>query len=395
MDMFDKLQDESVIDYIMRLAELKKDNKGITWQLIADYVGENFGLDRTESWVRKTVKKELGLIPDEHEDILDCIQEQQEILDETYLKIKKEKAKLSDERVQVNAYYRTLAREETIQEIAIKTAQEMSNKKILQKFQPSVTGDKEAILCISDWHYGIEIKNPWNEFNTEICKDRVSKLLAETIKRIKENKCKVLHIANLGDLIAGRIHLNLRLDSRIDVITQTMQVSEILAEFINELTKYVYVDYYDCIDNHSRLEPNKKEAQDLETLARIIPWYLKERFKDNDNIVINSNKFGYDISTFESLGHKVISVHGDKDKPATVMQSISSFTRDQYDLVLMAHRHHVYMDESCGTLLVCNGSLMGTDSFAQKLRLNSPASQNLIIVSKDLVMDTLYRIVLV
>ena len=85
MDMFEKLQDESVIDYIMRLAELKKDNKGITWQIIADYVGENFGLDRTESWVRKTVKKELGLIPDEHEDILDCIQEQQEILDEAYV----------------------------------------------------------------------------------------------------------------------------------------------------------------------------------------------------------------------------------------------------------------------------------------------------------------------
>ena len=394
MGIFDKQENESVIDYIMRLSESKKEDKNITWQMIADGVYSQFGLDRTESWVRRTVKKELGLIPDEHEELLDCIQEQQEILDETYQKIKKEKVKLSDERVQVNAYYRALAREETIKEIALQTANEISSKKFLPKYTPSLAGDKEAVLCISDWHYGIQIKNPWNEFNPEICKDRVAKLLSETIRRMKENHCTKLHLVNLGDLIAGRIHLGLRLDSRFDVITQTMQVSELLAEFIASLTKYVQVEYYDCIDNHSRLEPNKKEAQELETLARIIPWYLKERFKDNNAVTINSNKYGYDISTLESLGHKIVGVHGDKDKPNTVMGNISTFTRDSYDMVLMAHRHHVYMDESCETVLVCNGSLMGTDSFAQSLRLNSPASQNLIIVSEDCVMDAFYRIVL-
>jgi len=61
-------------------------------------------------------------------------------------------------------------------------------------------------------------------------------------------------------LIAGRIHLTIRFNSRIDVITQTIEVSELLAEFIDELSTYVPIDYYSVIDNHSRLEPNKKDA---------------------------------------------------------------------------------------------------------------------------------------
>ena len=383
---------EGVIDYILRLSDVKKDNKDITWQFIADCVHQEYGLSRSESWVRKTVKDALGLSNNE-EDLLEQIKEQKQLMDETYINIRKEKVKLSDERCQVNAYYRALSREDTIKEIALVTAQEMSNKKILPTYVLKDSGDKEAILCISDWHYGIEITNPWNEFSPEKCKERVSKLLEKTIKRVKENKVKRLHLANLGDLIAGRIHLGLRLDSRFDVITQTIGVSEILAEFISSLSKYVKVEYYDCVDNHSRLEPNKKEAQELETLARIIPWYLKERLKDNVNFCLHENEFGADLITFETMGYKVIGCHGDKD-PIKNIDHLSMMTEQHYDLLLTAHAHHFACEEKNRTVALGNGTLMGTDSFAQRLRLSSTPSQNLIIVSNDNPTECIYRIVL-
>lgn len=371
---------------------MKKDNKDITWQFIADCVHQEYGLSRSESWVRKTVKDALGLSNNE-EDLLEQIREQKQLMDETYMNIRKEKVKLSDERCQVNAYYRALSREDTIKEIALSTAQEMSSKKMLPTYVWKDVGDKEAILCISDWHYGIEITNPWNEFSPEICKERVSKLLEKTIKRIKENKVKRLHLANLGDLIAGRIHLGLRLDSRFDVITQTIGVSEILAEFISSLSKYVKVEYYDCVDNHSRLEPNKKEAQELETLARIIPWYLKERLKDNVNFCLHENEFGADLITFDTMGYKVIGCHGDKD-PIKNIDHLSMMTEQHYDLLLTAHAHHFACEEKNRTVALGNGTLMGTDSFAQRLRLSSTPSQNLIIVSNDNPTECIYRIVL-
>ena len=142
------------------------------------------------------------------------------------------------------------------------------------------------------------------------------------------------------------------------------------------------------------MEPIKSEAQDLESLARIFSWYLKERLKDNKKFNNKESNFGDEIAYFDVLGYKVIGVHGHKDSPTNVLSKMNNFTNIHNDLILMAHRHHMSMDESCNTLLVCNGSLMGTDSFASGLRLTSKPSQNLIICAKDNPMECGYRIIL-
>ena len=397
MVKFDKLEEESLEEFVLRLSDLKVKDKSITWQGISDNVYLNYGINRSEAWVRRIVKKSLNLV--QEEDLLNDLDEVRSQIEAKTLELKKERAKLSDERIQNNAYIRRLSREETIKEIAFNIASQIKDKKFLPSYNNVVkvkndAEEKEAILCISDWHYGLDFKNPWNEFNPEICKERVSKLRDKVIKYIKLHKCNILHLVNLQDLIAGRIHLGLRLESRFDVITQTIEISEILAEFISSLTKYVEVKYYDCLDNHSRLEPNKNDAQDLETLARIIPWYLKERLKSNDKVAICENEFGHDLITFETLGHKVIGVHGDKDKPLTVIDHLSMMTEQHYDLVLTAHMHHFSADEKNRTVAISNGTLMGTDGYAQKLRLSSNPSQNLIIVSRENVTESVHRILI-
>ena len=62
-------------------------------------------------------------------------------------------------------------------------------------------------------------------------------------------------------------------------------------------------------------------------------------------------------------------------------------------ILLTAHRHHFSADESNECLVVSNGSLMGTDSYAANLRLSSKPTQNLIIVSEDNVAQSIYRII--
>ena len=47
--------------------------------------------------------------------------------------------------------------------------------------------------------------------------------------------------------------------------------------------------YYDCDDNHSRVEPNKKESIALETLTRITHWYLVSRFENRPDVTIHNN----------------------------------------------------------------------------------------------------------
>ena len=394
MDIFERLADETLENYILRLSDAKKFDKQITWQSIADNISIQFGIVRSESWVRSVVRKSMDL--EDGEELLSSILEAKQSLVDKTLELKKERVKLQDERTQNNAYVRKLAREDTIKEIAFEVANKFNETKFLPRYNniKNVTNvDKEAILCVSDWHYGLDFKNPWNEFSPEICRDRVAKLRDKTIEYLKKHKISKLHLVNLQDLIAGRIHLGLRLESRYDVITQTIHVSEILAELISSLSRYVYVDYYDSLDNHSRIEPNKNDAQDLETLCRIIPWYLKERLKDNEKVAFKENTFGYDLITFETLGYKVIAAHGDRD-PVKNIDHLSMMTEQHYDILLTAHMHHFNCEEKNRCVALGNSSLMGVDSYAQKLRLSADPSQNLIIVSKDNPVECVYRILL-
>lgn len=409
---FNKLPLENLIDFCLRMAEKKKTDKSITWQGIADSLPANFNVVKSEAWVRKIVKdnqdkphfssnEETEITNEDASASCENYNNTLSKLDAKILEMKKERVKLQDERTQNNAYIRRLSREETIIGIANSLIDKMSIKRLLPNGKNYTIVDKtkdkkEAILCLSDWHYGICCNNYWNEFNPEIARERINLLLKETIQYIKLNNVNKIHILNLGDLIAGRIHLTLRLESRFDVITQTLEISEILAEFLAELSQYVeVVEYYSCSDNHSRLEPNKSDSLDLESLCRVTDWYLPVRLQKEgiNNIFINENIYGDDIITLNIMGYNVLGLHGDKDKNnASTIDSISRMTEDHYDLICTAHLHHFSADEKNRTVIIGNGSLMGVDSYAKNLRLSSFPSQNLIIVSEKSPCEAIYRI---
>ena len=133
---------------------------------------------------------------------------------------------------------------------------------------------------------------------------------------------------------------------------------------------------------------------DLESLTRIIPWYLKERLADNKRINICSNKHGEDIITCEVLGHPVIAVHGHDDSPVSALERLSMLTREHYDLLCMAHRHHMFFEEQSEAIVLSNGCLLGVDSYSKKMRLTSKPSQTLVIATKENIVDSVKRLLL-
>ena len=385
---------ENLNDYIDLLIQDKTQYNQLSWQDIADLVEEKYGVLHSRHWYSRHFNDFMCTYNiEENSEIKDNAKgykNEQDSYHEKLLALQKEKAKISDEINQNRACIRRLTREETLKEIALEAVKNIGNKKLLSTYAGPVTinTSKEAILLLSDWHYGFDFVNPWNTYNPEIARKRISKLLNETIKVCKEQKVTNINVLNLADLIAGRIHLTIRLESRIDVITQIMEVSEILAEFLNELTKHFIVSYYSCTDNHSRIEPDKTQSLDLESLCRITDWFLKQRLGNRVNF--HDNKFGNDIITFNVLGHRVAAVHGHDDKPNKCIDEISLLTRQTYDLICMAHRHHFSMDEKDQCRLVCNGSLIGSDAYAIKLRLHSRPSQTLIITTRERVCDSIH-----
>lgn len=385
---------ESVGEYKERIYTYKyNDTIRLTWDEIAQLFGKELGMLYSSSKWRRDYKKWLEIV-DESEQT-EISEEVRELLFE----LQKERVKTSDERTQNRAYIRRISREETVKELGIEAAKIIAESKSLLSIPKTVERANygEGILQLSDWHFGITVNNPWNVFDTDICKKRISILLKETIAFCYTFGVSKLHIVNLGDLIAGRIHNTIRLESRCDVITQTIEVSEILAEFITAITNEgITVEYYDCLDNHSRLEPIKSDSLDLESLVRIVPWFLQTRCKDNELFKCHTNEFGEDIITFTVLDgmYEVAGVHGHKDRPNKVVQGLTMMTKTPFDLVLTAHLHHFSCDELNECVVVSNGSLMGTDSYAKDLRLSSRASQNLIFVTADSVVDYIHRVIL-
>lgn len=377
-------------DYITRLCGAKK-KLNLDWCTLAEIINDKLGEKNTGEGIRKFYERQIKRrgIEKYMENLMD-----NQYSDEM-LELAKMKVKISDERVQMNAYVRQIAREETLKDIAIEVANKISSKKMLPKYEKKVcftSQRKEGILELSDIHYGAVISNYWNEYNPDVTKKYFSILRDRIIEKCDMNGVKILHVVNLGDLINGLIHLRIRLESRIDIVTQTIEISEILAEFLNDLSQYYEIHFYSCLDNHSRLDPNKKDSLDLESMARIIPWYLKERL--GDTILFHENKYDPEITTFTCNGFNILGVHGDKDKLNTIVEKMSVMTHEHYDLILTAHLHHFSCDEQNETLVISNGSMLGTDTFAKNLRLTSKPSQNLIIVDRKNVAECIYRIIL-
>ena len=395
MDEYFKMNDgETITEYCHRIAVLRE-TYDWTWHQVAKICNEELNIDLSaEAYRSKERKYKKDKI---NEVMCDSPQEEQSETDsikEVILDMKKERVKLSDERTQNNAIIRRISREETIKEIA---------KDIVDKFDFELKlptyekisyekGNEEAILLLSDWHYGIEIDNYWNKYNPDIAKERLTKLRDEVVSILTANNIGLLHVINLGDLISGRIHNTIRINNRIDVITQTIEVSELLSEFLNSLSEYVHIEYHDTADNHSRIEPNLKDSLDLESLTRITGEFLKLRLKDNKNIEIFDNVFGDDIATFNVCGHKCVGVHGNKDKTKTIIDKLTMLTKQDYQLVVSAHLHHFNADEQNETIRISNGSLMGTDDFAVNLRLNSKPSQTLIISDNYNVVRCIFKL---
>lgn len=392
---FIRKPDETSFDYIKRMVRAKID--GVFTGTYSEWIKLVFGKEHSEDVSRREYygcKMFIASVEDEDSpdnasaDILEDLKRREFDID-------KKRLKLADELSYINRLKRDIARGETIGEYAAAAAN------IIKEHTPffgasniNASGSSKAVLCLSDWHYGLEANGVVNIFNPAIAKDRLQQLLNNVLLDIDKFDIDEIVVANLGDLISGIIHTTIRIENRVDVITQTIEVSEMLAEVLNELGKHVKVRYYSVIDNHGRVFANKNESMDKENFNRMIDFYLAERFKDNENVEILQNNIDETIMHFALYNWTFVGVHGHDDNPSTAVNDLSNFMHIDYNVCLLGHRHSPALSESCGDLTISNGCLCGTDVYAKKRRLSSRPSQNLVIVTPENPCAFLHTIVL-
>ena len=161
---------ESIDEFKYRLYNEKVNGElDVTWADVAEILFDETGVNKSGDGCRQEWNriKNRSTETSEEEDVT------ADDLNDLILEYRKERYKLSDVSTQNNAAVRRMAREDTIKEIAADYATKMSAKKILslpiRKCQLPLS-DNQAILQLSDWHYGIEVDTFLNKFNTDICK---------------------------------------------------------------------------------------------------------------------------------------------------------------------------------------------------------------------------------
>ncbi|MWV44958.1 hypothetical protein GRF59_15150 [Paenibacillus sp. HJL G12] len=379
-----KNTDESIESYLYRLGS-NKDTYGVTWDEITILMNEESG----ESFSESKWRKDFSSFKRGYDYASSTLFEDEvyKKLTDKEIEIQKKTVQFRDQRREYNKLINEQGKIDGIRGIVVEAAHRLSeNYPLLVTNKPKNTYDsnKEAALLLSDWHKGLFANSYWNKFDNNEFYKRVNKVVNRTIEDAKRHNVKTIHVFSLGDLINGWIHTTTRINSVEDVITQTMEVSESMAQVLHTLSnEFESVKFYNCRGNHDRVTPNKNDEIAKESFADIVPWFLKARLSHLSNIEFIQNTYDDEIITTEICGKTIFAVHGHRDRVGNVVENLTLMTKRIPDFCFMGHIHHHEENEVHGIEIVVNSSLSGVDAYAKEIRKTSKPAQKLIIFDNE------------
>lgn len=376
-----KRKDETFKEYYIRLYQ-EKDLLGLTFKDIGLLLNEVSGNDYNEAKWRRPYEgfvqfKEMfgeGVISHSEQEILEEIKEEK-------LELQKEKYRMRDQKREFSAIIRRQARLEHLEEY-LREVTESFEGVSLPTSKSNTNDKKEAMITISDWHIGMKFEGRFNTFNHDIAEQRIGKVKNKTLDMVKKENINTLHIANLGDMISGGIHVSTRVQAEEDVIQQVIRVSEYLKQFIKTfLDEGIQVEYYNIVGNHGRFQSNKSEVAGIEeNFEKLILTILDTAFSKYKNY--NSTGCRDGIIEVEIAGQKIILAHGDMDKNTNAAMRLPQLFGYVPDYIITGHIHHNTSKDFGITEHIVNPSLIGADDYATGGRFGGKPGQKLILFNE-------------
>ena len=359
MEKYNRYDTETDEELIYRICS-NKDKIG-SWQDVADILNGLLGTEFTESKFRKQFQAFEKMLEANREKFIDGDAQLEEIRLATET-LKKERIKLQATKLSENRYDRQDSRFELFYE-NIKDA-------IIRLEQPKLIrtsineSDTQYILGFGDIHYGATYKSINNEYSRAECKRRFGVLLSYMEEFIKSENISHLKIINVSDTIQGILRMTDLQINDIPVVDSVVEISRILAEFLNELSASCSIEYYHAPQaNHSQTRPLGSKASEVATedMERIIINYVSDLLSNNDRVevITNFEKDYVDIKIFDfecfaTHGHKIKDVKG-------VISDMSNRNRKFYSYAFLGHTHSA------------NEIIVGEDEFSNKEVLTIPA----------------------
>lgn len=376
---YQKRESESFMDWKLRLITGKIEKTlDLDWSEIVQILN----LDCSADHLRKT---SYGLYEGSkyyEEKIKDGINDDN-IFKELELKkqeLEKEKIKVQTERITLNQALREEARFELFIEHAVKAIREVNPIQINTSINVDYTdnANQSGLLIFSDPHYAKEFKilglygEIINEYSIDIFEKRMWKLLDNAVKIINKEGFKRISVFNLGDELEGILRVGQLMSLKLGLVDSAIAFSYFIAGWLNELSKYVLIDYYSTEGNHTdvRLLTGKKGEFPQENMSKVIQTLVEEILRDNPNVTIHKNNTEKIFVNIE--GFNILGIHGEEKNVMQAIRDFSFIYNTQIDYLCTGHKHHSNsINAGVGKGCIGVGSIIGIDDFSMKLKRTS------------------------
>lgn len=398
MDILKRREDETAFEHKVRLCNAKLDKEiDLDWCEIVELLGMNCSSDhlRKLAYGYKEFNqyiKDKKLMDINEDDMLQEIEMKK-------LELQKERIKLQTTKMELNKNLRKYSRWELFYE-NLSSSKERLPLPRFNDIMIDESNSTEYILSISDIHYGANFVSENNNYSRKEVKKRFELLLYKVRQLIKRNNLKNIAVIELGDTIQGILRISDVKINDIPVVDSVIEISRLLATFLNELSKDVYVTYmHTSSANHSQNRYLGSKAGEFadEDMEKIIAHYIHDLLLNNDRVDVILSESDY--HSFEINGQNILTMHGHQVKNINnAIKDYSILHKKFYDIVFLGHFHGgktFSVGELNGNteIIVCN-SFIGSDPYSDSLKVGSKGMCKIYGIERNVGITETYTIVL-
>lgn len=391
-DILVKLPNETEEECLWRIGNAKRDGLlDATWVEIADWMNANWRSSETEYFCESSYRKKYKNYIDAKTMFVKQEATSDGTADELAAKLReinKERVKLQTEKLEYNRWLREEARDELIAEKIINAIRE--NNSLISP-APLVVNkpSKSAILAFGDEHYGTEFAiyglhgEIINSYSPEIFEQRMWELFYNVLEIIEKEDLSTLYVFALGDFTDGVLRCSQLMKLRYGVVEGTVRYANFMANWLNELSKYVKIKYQMVYGNHSELRMlgQPKGTFKEENTGLFVREMIGTRLENNPNFEMIVNPTGLIFDTIE--GFNTLAIHGEVRNMENAIKDFSNTYNTDIRILIGGHMHH-YKAETVGVNreVVNVPSIIGIDDFSMSLNKTSNPGATLLVIEQ-------------
>ena len=401
-DILKKLPAENEDQYIWKVGQAK--DAGLidsTWEELTPRLNTELGIEETEWRGSSAFRKAYRWMQRAYDNVFrqnGFIGTHGDELDVKKREVEKATIKLRTEKLEYNRWLREEARDELICE---KICNEIRETCTLDVPKPIIVdkASRSAVLAFGDEHYAAEFTiyglygEIINSYSPEIFEQRMWDLFYQTIDIIQKEDITTLHVFALGDFTDGILRCSQLMKLRYGVVEGTVKYANFIANWLNELTKYVKVKYQMVYGNHSELRMlgQPKGTFKEENTGMFVREMIKTYLENNPNFEMTINPTGLIFDNIDGLN--VLGIHGEVKNMENAIKDFSNTYNTNISILIGGHMHH-YKAETVGVNkdVINVPSIIGIDDYSMSLNKTSNPGAVLFCIEENKGVTLEYKI---